>query len=212
MVNILKLFKAFISPRRDNSLAIAKSSLDAKMLPVIVSATDEDSDFLVAAYTRAASEGTVAQTPDVRRFIAQCLSVSKRDAQHTTHLHPFIAGQPATKPIDDIFMIKVAEIPIGVLWLRDHNDRHLAAETFGELIFVWFLPELRGFRCWPHVDEFAKRWVENKKKTYLVGRCLKPSRRMAELFERSSYQLKGVSPTGMSVHLWRPPKKSKRWA
>ncbi|MBB5369792.1 MULTISPECIES: hypothetical protein [unclassified Janthinobacterium] len=212
MVYLSSIFKFFRPPKQNDDLTISKAKLDAGEPLRIVSASDADAEFLVTSYSRATSEGTVAQTSDVIRFIEQCLSVSKREKKHGPHQHPFIAGQPPTRPVDDIFIIKVDEISIGVLWLRDHNDRNIAPESFGELIFLWFRPELRGFKCWPHVDRFAKSWVQEKKKTCLVGRCLRPSRRMAELFERSGYQLEGMSPKGMSVHIWRPARKAKRWA
>jgi hypothetical protein len=212
MIDLLRFFKYFRTTDPEDYLSAAKEKLAAGKPPLIVSASDVDVDFLIASYSRAASEGTVAQTSDVKRFIEQCLSVSKREKEHEAHRHPFIVGQPVTRPLDDIFIIKVDGISVGVLWLRDHNDGNLAPITFGELIFLWVQPELRGLACWPHVDRFAKNWVQEKKKTCLVGRCLKPSRRMAELFERSGYELEGMSRKGMSVHIWKPARKTKRLA
>lgn len=121
------------------------------------------------------------------------------------HTHPFIEGQPETRPIDDIFILKMADAAVGVLWLRDHNDRHLAPERFGELIFLWVRPDKRGLKCWPHVAEFSKIWAANADKTHLVGRCLKPSRRMAHLFGHAGFECDGVSASGMSVHVWKTP-------
>jgi len=206
------IFDVFKSSKHDDSLTVAQGKLTAGEPPLIVAATDEDTEFLVASFTKAASEGTVAQTSDVGRFIEQCLKVSKRESQHDTHQHPFILGKTLTRPLDDIFILKAGKIAIGILWLRDHNDQLLAPETFGELIFLWIRPEFRGYACWPHVDKFSKNWVQERKKTFLVGRCLSSSRRMAELFGRSGYLLKGKTSKGMSVHLWTSAKKSKRWA
>lgn len=209
IASILDFFK---SSKDVDSLSAAQAKLAAGEAPLIVAATEEDIEFLVASYAKAASEGTVAKTSDVRRFIERCLKVSMRESQHDTHQHPFIVGQPPAWPLDDIFILKIGGVSIGILWLRDYNDHLLAPETFGELIFLWVRPELRRYGCWPYADKFSKNWAQEKKKTFLVGRCLSPSRRMAELFGRSHYKLRGISPKGMTVHLWTPAKKSNRRA
>lgn len=71
MVDLSRIFKCFRTPRRDDGLSTVKAKLAAGEPPLIASAKDADAEFLVAAYSRAASEGTVAQTSDVKRFIEQ---------------------------------------------------------------------------------------------------------------------------------------------
>ncbi|MBA5686333.1 GNAT family N-acetyltransferase [Rugamonas apoptosis] len=177
-----------------------KSHPDFSIIPAVYT----DAAFLTNAYLSAASDGAVASQPNTDEYISRSIAVSQRELAPQMHPHPFASGQPRVYPLDDLFVLKKDDIPVGVLWLRDYNDFQLLESAwFGELIFLWIQPEFRGLGVWPLVSEFAKKWAVDAKKSHLMGRCRKPSRRMAELFERSGFTTDGVTPSGMSVHTWR---------
>lgn len=204
MFKTMQFFNVWRRLRGIATLDQVRARLSSGTPPDIVRATSADSAFILEAYNSALSVGSVATVPQLKEYIERCVAVSERKAKPLPHSHPFIQGQPETWPIDDIFLLKMGDVPIGVLWLRDHNDSHLADERFGELIFLWICPELRGLSCWPHVDAFSKRWASTTEKTHFTGRCLKPSRRMAELFERSGFKREVTTASGMSIHVWIP--------
>ena len=87
-------------------------------------------------------------------------------------------------------------------WDSDIPDESIG--THGELLLYWLRPQSRGQGHWPQVDSFAKQWAIEKRRGMLIGRCRKPSRRMAELFTRSGYESAGEKPSGATLHIWRP--------
>lgn len=174
----------------------------------IVRATVMDVPFIIEAYRSATVAETVVQVPRLPEFVRRSIEVSNRERSHDPHPHPFVESQPLTIPIDDIFLLRMGDARVGLLWLRDYNDRHLAPQTFGEIFLLWLRPDFRGRRYWPQVDNFSRKWAVDAKKTMLVGRCLRPSRRMAALFQRSGYKCLGTKPSGMSVRAWHVSKRN----
>ena len=170
-----------------------------------VRATRADMAFLDDAYRFAARVGAVEVVVNRAQVLDRCLAVSCRERSHDPHPHPFYGGQQATLPCDDIFVLKVAGAAVGVLWMRDWDSDILykSSETYGELLLYWLRPQCRGQGYWPQVDSFAKRWAAEQRRGALVGRCRKPSRRMAELFTRSGYALAVEKPSGATLHIWR---------
>ena len=170
----------------------------------IIRATDADTAFFTKDYQASVSDGAVASLPNTADYIRRCIAVSQRELAPQMHPHPFARGHPGVYPVDDLFVLKNGDVAVGVLWLRDYNDFKLLESTwFGELIYLWIQPEFRGQKIWPWVAEFAKKWAVNANKSHLMGRCRKPSRRMANLFEQSGFATDGITPSGMSVHIWR---------
>lgn len=170
---------------------------------IIVRATTSDIPFIIEAYRSAMEAEAVVQIPRLPKFVRRGVEVSNRLRSHDLHAHPFVEGQPPTMPIDDIFLFGVGDARVGVLWLRNYNDDHLSFETIGEIYLLWIRPEFRGKGYWPQLDNFCRAWAVGARRTMLVGRCLRPSRRMAELFQRSGYEHLVTKPSGMSVHAWR---------
>lgn len=198
LVNTLRRLRrpALGEPRSEAVLSTSEVSL--------IPATEVDVTFVTRAYQTAQDAGAVAKLPELVSYIGKCIGVSQRTRPPELHGHPFAVGQPAVLPIDDIFLLKKDESPIGVLWLRDYNDFELLeSEWFGELIFLWISPEFRTQKTWPQIAPLVKSWASKAKKTHLMGRCLKPSRRMAALFEQSGFIEVAVTRSGMSVHEWR---------
>lgn len=170
----------------------------------ITRATLADITFLIEAYTEASSDGAVEAQLSLRVVLERAVNVSNRVAVLQTTRHPFVEGSPLTRPLDDLYVLRQRDRKIGVLWLRDYKDDDLAPTTFGEILLFWLHPDWRRKRIWPEVDVFAKRWAIAARKKMLVGRCLKPSRRMAELFSRSGYTSTGPKPSGLTAHTWEP--------
>ena len=170
----------------------------------IIKATLDDISFITEGYTSAQQSGAVTKQTPLRPFLEHHLKVSNRLVLPRAAPHPFIEDSPFAKPLDDIFVLQSDNKNAGLFWLRNFDDAHLAPITFAEFLLFWVHPDYRGRGLWPTVDAFVRQWTTEANKTLLMGRCLKPSRRMAELFNRSGYKLEGTSPSGMTVHSWKP--------
>jgi hypothetical protein len=180
------------------------------MVTEIVRANITDIPFLKRGYINAQQSGATVKAVPLETHLRRGIEVGDGSRKPEPGIHPFVydpddrAAPVITFPIDSVNIVKDGDIDVGFLWLRDYKDEELAPETYGEIILVWIDPSFRKRGYWPVMDAFAREWASRLKKTFLIARCLKPSRRMAEVLAKSEYQLFGQSESGMTVHVWRP--------
>lgn len=162
-----------------------------------------DLPFLRRAYIHAQQAGATLKAVPLDGYLMRGIASTLRAKEPDAVVHPFADDHPQVFFNDDLFILRDAGEEIGFLWLRNYADESISDITFGEIILVWIDPKHRGKGHWIKIDEFSKEWVRAARKTLLAGRCLKPSRRMAELFSKSGYDLDGPSPTGTTFHFWQ---------